>query len=71
MAAEKKIIKTPKGSFSCSGDSLAWVIEEAIRRGISVKDFDKVTFEHDWSGCYYPDDTPSISVEWENIYEKQ
>ena len=67
MAAKKKY-RIPKGSMTCSYDSVAYVIENLINNyGFKLEDLSKTSIEIDYSGCYYESDTPSISVIWKNI----
>jgi len=66
MAAKKKV-RIPKGNMSCTYDSVACVFENLLSKGFRLDDLNKTSLEFDYSGCYYPDDNPSIVVEWEDI----
>ena len=64
----------PAGKISNIRDmDLAQIIREVKVFGIPEKYWNRLSVdtEHDWSGCYYPDDTPStiVSLEWGDIYE--
>ena len=41
-------------------DTLDVLLQEMKRQGIDESEFSKVSFELDYSGCYYESDTPSI-----------
>jgi len=64
---EKPKVRIPKGSMNCSSDSVSFIIENLFHKGFRLEDLNKASIELDYSGCYYPDDTPSICVEWGNI----
>ena len=69
--AAKKVenpkVRIPKGSMGCRYDSVANVVENLINKGFRIEDLSKTSIEPDYSDCYYPDDTPSISVVWDDI----
>ena len=64
---KKPKVRVPAGSMSCACDSVASLIENLLQKGFRLEDLDKTSIELDYSGCYYPDDTPSICIEWDDI----
>lgn len=64
---EKPRVRIFAGSMSCSYDSVASIIECLMAKGFRLEDLKHTSIELDYSGCYYPDDNPSISVMWNNI----
>jgi hypothetical protein len=52
---------------------LAELIQKVKTIGIPEEHWSKLSIqsEHDWSGCYYPDDNPGIvvSLEWPDIHK--
>lgn len=64
---EKPKVRIPKGSMGCSYDSVSSIIENLFHKGFRLEDLSKATIELDYGDCYYPDDTPSICVEWGDI----
>jgi len=70
--AAKKVEKTPvrikKGSLECSYVPVSYVVERLIKDWkFTLEDLEKTSIDFDYSGCYYESDTPSISVEWDDI----
>lgn len=65
---QKPKVRIPKGSTSCSYDSVSQVLENLITTyKFRLDDLSKASIELSWDGCYYPDDNPSIVIVWDDI----
>lgn len=64
---EKQKVRIKKGSFGCSYESVSYIVEYLMSMGFRLEDLKHTSIETDYTGCYYPDDTPSIAVMWEDI----
>lgn len=64
---EKPKPRIPKGSVCCTYDSISLIIENLMFEGFRLEDLKHTSMEFDYTGCYYPDDNPSICVEWSDI----
>ena len=52
--------------------SLASILETFAKEGVKPEDFKDFNLEHDWGGCYYEGDTPSIVfVESDERYKRR
>lgn len=62
-----KKIRIPKGETYLS-DPLT-LVEKLKEMGMTDEDIrTKTEFSWDYSDCYYEGDTPSMILEWDNIY---
>ena len=64
---QKPKVRIKKGSFGCSYESVSYIVEYLMTEGFRLEDLKHTSIETDYSGCYYPDDTPTIAVIWGDI----
>lgn len=53
---------TEKIEIGCSYTSLAALLEQLQAKGISPTQYSNLSFDFDWSDCYYEGDRPSIQL---------